>query len=1578
MEDLQYFYVKKINKNFQKNGDQTKHEEDKEEDSKRNDVINKFRIWEQMPLLNKMKKKLSRENDGWDVISNISKCSSDDRKETEKKKILICLGNNNFGQLGFQESSKIGIVDFSTVIISKNYSTNHRHPRGRVKRRVQLGVDDAVMDDAVVDDAVMDETFEEAQRLGESCTRRKKYNDIARDMKRRNKSRPVFNRHSNNFLSKNEMYNNILTRLPNDFNLSTIKRLKIDEEDKKSKGKGSIHNLRENRLISSSSGKKYRSITNPDMNGRKEEKEKVNVQMGEEAQLQIEEEERKESKRKDIESLRMKFYKERNYLIRNKYEEVKMVAKKKFFSENENDNYYKKRINQYDEFLKINEYTDRTKGDAIISPSIHTGIYNTNLGNKQTHMSNSFNSNFNHSDSETKRGENYNYFNPKTINCGKYHSGVVSKNGFVCLWGLNCYGQLGVNPNKSIHTCYKKTKLKKLKKIENKKKNPKKKSIMSRRRSIFSFMEKEKTILSPYIYKLIPLKHFGYKHKVKDISLGAFHTLLLTYDGFVFTFGCNKKSQLGLPNVYDKKISHTSKPFLLPLVIGERGMHRNNPRYGRTNTFFFSSNSTYANIAHPIIFISCGSYNSAVIDANKELWMWGWNKFGQIDNSYAIEKMKKKKQNQKQKEEGEKYAKKFRTCSGGKIRVDIMNMKNISEILHKGGEKIKQKLTSKKELDEKVQEEKEDKYNRRNYKKRNKNVNIPRNIKIKNKKILQVSIGKYHCLCLTEEKSVYIWGYLKKEKKKKNENYSYISCCHDKEYYKNITRITKMSCLSSLYISNIVSSSTHTAFVSPITYIDRKSDLSKEVNDSKLSVVKKEKASEKYRRNILLKNKNLDYLKYYSDQVKTRGGDNIFYVKYTDLHFLINNAEHQQEKKNWTCEFTSSNENVYFINNALHVSNIYQHTNNYYLSTGGGAGGGITAAGAHGCETKSINFQRRETHSNMHIDKYCYKEHACICKDGEKMEKILQPLFLSNNNNLDRVYLIQIFQVALGKNFGIFLTSSPSINRILNKKKIDYINNICSLDVLRHKIPERNLFIIGKSDFHEILLPSNCKQTTLPICLHKNKLINEVLIRNKKHNFLNLSKRKKYSDQISYNINLFNLKKYHERIKKSVINCSLLYNDIDHQGKFSLMLDPGNAKNNSLSAYKLNSSNFRTSSSRNKKSISYVQTSSDRTSSNSNRNNSSSSNSNGNNNLFQFNLTQNRNTKSVGNPKNYPSPQEYFSGNSQLGFCLSGEDLNEYSNGGYKNEQSNGNNPEETSKMRHFDKRSAHSENSEKMYSSLDRISLNMQMGEEKAEVKKKKKPTPLLCINQKGKSFLSSSNDGNLEGKNNTHNETKLGITSKDVNTYDEHCEYPSRKDETSGSSLMTPNDEEDLSKSARTGDLKFPHTSRSRSGSNSNSRRSYNNIATIDEKNNADRSILISVDSSEKVPKEKNETYTEKEVGMALKSPMERRKRSSYINKKKLFRNIILQAIDNMNNDFLNGKNERRKFNKWDQAKLKFKVFKKRKSCLWNYFTYHQIKRKSPFGSNLLENIVNITLLDVACGDYHSLILLEVDTIL
>ncbi|CRG93217.1 regulator of chromosome condensation, putative [Plasmodium gallinaceum] len=1306
-------------------------------------------ILEQLATLSKKKKTSTEENDVWDIISNISNYSSDNNKETEKKKILICLGNNNFGQLGSEENDWIGFVDFSSILINRNKSDSH------------------------------DEKYKKC----------KKFNDITKDIKKRRNS--MYNNYLCNNLGNNEIYNKILTSLPNDFHLSTIERnIKKNKirnyKDYNNDNKASIYN-------SDSINNKISDINNYSNNYYSlNDNNKNTVENLNKIKLQKD--------NKEIANIKLNYSSNNkndliisNIMTRNKYKE-NLFKKQKNFSENEN-NYkkYKEKLKEYDDFLSVNE--EET----------------TNSSNKKDF-----------------KNEEKIFFIPNKIKCGKYHSAVVSENGFVCLWGLNYYGQLGIDSKNSIYTCYKKTKFRTFKNKKNKKCCP--------------LIEKEKIILSPYIHKLIPLKQFGYKHKVKNISLGAFHTLILSYDGYVFTFGCNKKSQLGLPNYYDKKISYTSKPFLIPV-------NNNSDKFFKSyndkkkNRFILSSNKTYSKISHPIIYITCGSYNSGIIDANKKLWLWGWNKFGQIDTSYINEKIKKKEKKEKKK--------KYEICTNNDNIINLQKRKN---------------LKKSESYENKKRERKKEKIN-------NKNVNIPRNINIKKKKMVQISMGKYHSLCLTEDKCVYVWGYLNKNE---NEKHCFNS---SNDYYKNVTALTKIKCLSNLHISNIVSSSTHTAFVAPIKYVNEQNFFMKLNKNWYKSNINK-RPGDLFRYNILSKNEgnNNTFLKYYPYNYLNRGGDNVYYVKYTDLHHLINFKEYVNEVDNICNKYSIMNDDIY----GNHKNNILR--NNMF---------------------------------DQHLEKY---------SKNFKIENILKPLFLTHSNEYPEINSLQIFQIGIGKNFGIFLTSSPSINKILNNKKIDYINNICSLGVLRNKIPERNIFVIGKSNYNQLCLPSNSKHTISPVYLDKNKLIDEVLKRNKKYNFLNVSNKKKYSDQISYNNRLFYLKKYEERIKKSVTNCSLLYNDV-HQKKFSLISNKKNSNKNSLPSYKLNESNLSVFTN-NKKSISCTNSSEERDSNN------------------NLNITKNMENENQKVEKN--DLEKYYRQNLKSNHITSTiDDQDKFINDDYKQ-----NDTHIFFSSNFFNEKNSINSSNSHVLPLCDNLNENLNTKLESEDITSFIFHCDNIEKNKKEKSFHLIKNEGfvnllnqkvniNSEKSNEKEINPDFEINETNHNPFEEFYEYSSHN-------ILSTN--MNLNISDKENEKNGEHISLN----------PYNIVV-----NNNICNII-------------NKNLTNFEIKDDKKcSILTRKKRSSSVNKKDLFRNMILEAIDNINNNTFDDKNEKIKLTSCEKAKSKFKVFKKRNSCLWNFFTYNETKKKNSLNYNLSEKIVNVTLLDVACGDYHSLILLEVDTL-
>ncbi|CXI27140.1 regulator of chromosome condensation, putative [Plasmodium berghei] len=1159
------------------------------------------------------------------------------------------------------------------------------------------------------------------------------------------------------------------------------------------------------------------------------------------------------------------------------------IDKNEFFLYDSKINYKKKKLTEYDDFLLVNE----------------------NVGRK-------------------KEKE---YFDPKEIRCGKFHSGIISKQGFVCLWGLNNYGQLGINPKKSVYTQYKQIGEKnKMRNNWNKYKLVKddKKNKLGKNKSIFSvFDKKKKYTLWPYIYKLMPLKYFRYKHKVKNISLGSYHTMILTYGGYVFTFGCNKKGQLGLTNRYDKKIKYTSKPFMIPLDDKHFKLNKNNKYKNyqlstsrkdniknvckKSDRFFFSDNYKYPNISHPIIYIECGAYTSSIIDGNKNLWMWGWNKYGQIDCSYINEKMKKKK----------------------KV--------NENEQLYRSNS--------------------------------NKYVNIPRNIKIKNKNIIQISLGKYHSLCLTEERSVYVWGYLLNKNKKKTEKKTNVKknglakgmkikiCFFEKKnyqyYYKDFIKITKIKCLSNLYISNIVSSSTHIVFVAPINFLNING-----LNNNFLYTNKN--AGDKYRRNILLKNmrenskKNI--LKYFSNYVLTRGGDNIYYVKYTDLYYLININENILSKKNYG--------NIYYINNKFHLSTPADISQGYYTNK-------INYNNINmfkNCELfKEIKLNKRKfdieqtdkENKNFKVDTYDYH----INKTNIFFEKIMKPLYIYNENNLGEINNIQIFRVGVGKNFCIFLTSSP-ISKMLKDKKLDnsirnsgYIeweNSASTFDIFRNNGSENNLYCIGNSEYGQIILPSHCKQSNVPVHVHKNKLIDKIILKNnnkKYHNFFKIKSKRKNRE---YNI-------YESRSMNSWVN--------DNDQSY---------KNQSHNLLKMNISYLDRDFSINDKSIS-SQISKNKFILFSNYSNTQYTEQN---NVHNYCLENNLFKDEFENNETY---KKWKSKDITIEEMEVNERLNELNRmGRIRKIQRNDclfNLRKET--CQNYDL-----ENVIKLKNNyMENNNLNLTQIKNRNYVNKSFSVFENVldykyCLKWKNhyEGFriyrsVSENYDNNINKRKNmckkineiydqNNSDSSMGLILKDM--------YNNNPNGISNKSINFDFSEE-LNK-----------TKESHHGCIFNKLGSFYNKLyeenDINEKNGKRSEIFflkpeyyndIQKDSESKSDENDHSLsiYISDEKGDSIKN----KRKLSLRNKKENVRNLILKYIDNINDDILKKKNCYDKLNNNKNIKRHFKIFKKRNSCLWNYFRYH--KKKNNNNKYNSDHIVNINLLDVACGDYHSLILVEID---
>eukprot|EP01138_Halocafeteria_seosinensis_P004778 gb/GECG01004885.1/.p1 GENE.gb/GECG01004885.1/~~gb/GECG01004885.1/.p1 ORF type:complete len:1539 (+),score=174.82 gb/GECG01004885.1/:1-4617(+) len=109
-----------------------------------------------------------------------------------------------------------------------------------------------------------------------------------------------------------------------------------------------------------------------------------------------------------------------------------------------------------------------------------------------------------------------------------------------------------------------------------------------------------------------PINAFGYlsRYKAYKVSCGDAHSLAATNDGTLWAWGCHKYGQLGIGVVSQGKIGYATIPTRVEGPFGKNG---------KTRKFVRS--------------ISAGSTHSAAVTSDGNVWTWGSNKHGQLGQS---------------------------------------------------------------------------------------------------------------------------------------------------------------------------------------------------------------------------------------------------------------------------------------------------------------------------------------------------------------------------------------------------------------------------------------------------------------------------------------------------------------------------------------------------------------------------------------------------------------------------------------------------------------------------------------------------------------------------------------------------------------------------------------------------------------------------------------------------------------------------------------------------------------------------------------------------------------------------------
>lgn len=137
--------------------------------------------------------------------------------------------------------------------------------------------------------------------------------------------------------------------------------------------------------------------------------------------------------------------------------------------------------------------------------------------------------------------------------------------------------------------------------------------------------------------------------KVVKIAISSFHSLVITDDGSIYGWGCNKDGQLSL-KVHDTGNIY-NKPILLPLLCRINvtqiscglnhsiALSENNTLYswgnnkyyqlGRTTDLFYDNNVMPIIFNNTIKYITSGSFNNFIITNNNKIYSFGRNEYGE-------------------------------------------------------------------------------------------------------------------------------------------------------------------------------------------------------------------------------------------------------------------------------------------------------------------------------------------------------------------------------------------------------------------------------------------------------------------------------------------------------------------------------------------------------------------------------------------------------------------------------------------------------------------------------------------------------------------------------------------------------------------------------------------------------------------------------------------------------------------------------------------------------------------------------------------------------------------------------------
>jgi len=235
--------------------------------------------------------------------------------------------------------------------------------------------------------------------------------------------------------------------------------------------------------------------------------------------------------------------------------------------------------------------------------------------------------------------------NVSTINLGEGHSGAVTKDGSLYMWGRNDYGQLGNGTEE-----YTDKPVKVLENVDEISFGYEHSGAITKDGSLYMWGDNVYGQLGYGTLAFNKTRPVKILENIDKVSLGCDYSGAITKDGSLYMWGCNGSGRLGDGTVRDKTKPVKVLENVVEISLGYKhsgAITKDGSLYMWGNNYDGQlGNGTKENNLKPekvldnVAYISLGENHSGAITKDGSLYMWGDNYYGQLGDGTTTDRIK--------------------------------------------------------------------------------------------------------------------------------------------------------------------------------------------------------------------------------------------------------------------------------------------------------------------------------------------------------------------------------------------------------------------------------------------------------------------------------------------------------------------------------------------------------------------------------------------------------------------------------------------------------------------------------------------------------------------------------------------------------------------------------------------------------------------------------------------------------------------------------------------------------------------------------------------------------------------------